>query len=93
MSPRSTALALAAARLDSLGLRQLFLEARSHSRWQPLPVDDAVLRKLYELARMPPTAANSQPMRVVFVQSAEAKARELELLLPGWTIGLKSSSA
>jgi len=82
MSPRSTALALAAARLDSLGLRQLFLEARSHGKWQPLPVDDAVLRELYELARMPPTAANSQPMRLLFLKTSEARERLRAALAP-----------
>ena len=33
------------------------------------------MRALYELAKWGPTTANSQPQRVVFVRSAEAKAR------------------
>jgi 3-hydroxypropanoate dehydrogenase len=82
MSPRSTALALAAARLDSLALRQLFLEARSHSRWQPLPVDDAVLSERYELARMAPTAANRQPMRLLFLKTSETRERLRPALAP-----------
>ncbi len=36
---------------------------------------DAELRALYELAKWGPTTANSQPQRVVFVRSAEAKER------------------
>ncbi len=53
----------------------LFLEARTHHHWLETPVDDSVLRDLYELARMPPTSANTQPMRLVFVKSTEAKER------------------
>ncbi len=53
----------------------LFLEARTHHHWLDTPVEDSVLRDLYELARMPPTSANTQPMRLVFVKSAEARER------------------
>jgi 3-hydroxypropanoate dehydrogenase len=64
-------------------LRLLFLDAHTHSAWLDRPVDDALLVRLYELARMPPTSANTQPMRVVFVKSAEAKARLIPTLSPG----------
>lgn len=53
----------------------LFLEARTHHHWLETPVEASVLRDLYDLARMPPTSANTQPMRLVFVKSPEAKAR------------------
>ncbi len=61
--------------LDDATLRQLFLDARTHIAWQSRPVDDAVLRRVYELARMGPTAMNIQPLRLVFVKSAAAKER------------------
>jgi 3-hydroxypropanoate dehydrogenase len=61
--------------LDAQGLALLFREARTHFAWQPREVPDAVLEELYALARMPPTAINAQPMRVLFVKSAEAKER------------------
>ncbi len=53
----------------------LFRKARTHSAWLDRPVDDALLRQVYELARMGPTSANMSPMRVVFVKSREAKER------------------
>ena len=56
-------------------LNLIFLEARTHSVWLDRPVDDSVLRRLYEIARMGPTSANSQPMRVIFLKSREAKER------------------
>ncbi|HUR32916.1 MAG TPA: malonic semialdehyde reductase [Vicinamibacterales bacterium] len=64
-------------------VNRLFLEGRTHGHWLDRQVDDDVLRQLYELARMPPTAGNTQPMRLVFVKSADAKARLQPALNPG----------
>jgi 3-hydroxypropanoate dehydrogenase len=61
--------------LDPLVLDQLFLQARTYNGWLDRPVDDATLRRIYELARMGPTAANTSPMRLVFVKSRDAKER------------------
>jgi 3-hydroxypropanoate dehydrogenase len=61
----------------------LFLEARTHSAWLDRPVDEALLRRLYDTARMPPTSANSNPGRIVFVKSAAAKERLKPSLSPG----------
>lgn len=51
----------------------LFTQARTHYAWTPEPVPDVQLRQLFELMRWPPTGGNSQPLRVVFVRSDEAK--------------------
>jgi 3-hydroxypropanoate dehydrogenase len=69
--------------VDDRTLAQLFLEARTHRRWLDRPVDEALLRRLYELACLAPTSANSCPMRLVFVKSAEAKALLRPALSPG----------
>lgn len=61
--------------LDAKSLDTIFLKAQTHSHWQEKPVADAVLKQVYELARMAPTAANTQPMRVVFIKSAAAKEK------------------
>lgn len=53
----------------------VFLKARTHSYWLPKEVPDQILREAYDLARMGPTSANCQPMRIVFVKSKEAKER------------------
>ncbi len=52
-----------------------FRKARTHIVWLEKPVDDALLRQVYDLARMGPTSANMCPMRIVFVKSREAKER------------------
>ena len=41
-----------------------------------------MLRELYELARMAPTSANSQPMRLVFIKTREARERLRPALAP-----------
>lgn len=64
-------------------LDTLFLQARSHNDWQDKPVDDALLRQVWDLARMGPTSANCSPMRIVFVKSPEAKARLQPALMEG----------
>jgi 3-hydroxypropanoate dehydrogenase len=57
------------------GLDVLFREARTHTHWLDRPVDDALLRQVYDLAKFGPTSANMCPMRIAFVRSKEAKER------------------
>ncbi|WP_454886783.1 malonic semialdehyde reductase [Sphingomonas oryzagri] len=59
--------------LDDAGLDLIFRAARSYNGYSADPVSDADLRAIYDLAKMGPTAANQQPMRIVWVKSAEAK--------------------
>lgn len=53
----------------------LFNNARTHTWWQDRAVEPALLRRLYELARMAPTSANANPGRFVFLTSPEARER------------------
>ncbi|MBA2237326.1 MAG: malonic semialdehyde reductase [Lysobacter sp.] len=57
---------------DALDL--LFRTARTHNELGG-EVSDQTLRELYELMKWGPTSANVSPSRLVFVRSAEAKAR------------------
>lgn len=66
---------MAGKKADPEALDLLFKEARTHSHWQEVPVDDALLKRAYDLAKMAPTSANCQPMRIVFVKSKEAKEK------------------
>ena len=67
---------------QSCTLDQLFLQARSHNGWLPGDIADAKLRTLYELTCHGPTSANTSPMRLVFVKTAQAKARLVPALAP-----------
>jgi 3-hydroxypropanoate dehydrogenase len=69
-------------RLDHGSLDQLFVAARTYNKWLDRPVDEALLRELYDLSKLAPTSANSQPIRLVFVSSGEAKERLRPALAP-----------
>lgn len=69
--------------LDDSALDTLFRTARTHNAWQQKPVSETLLQAVWELAKMAPTSANCSPMRILFVRSAEAKARLVPLLLEG----------
>ncbi|MBB5191208.1 3-hydroxypropanoate dehydrogenase [Silvimonas terrae] len=61
--------------LDAAVLDQLFNNARTYSHFKPQEVTDATLKRLYELLRYAPTAANANPARFVFVKSQAAKEK------------------
>lgn len=56
-------------------LRKIFLDARTYNDFEDRPIDEAVLKRLYDTVRMGPTSANASPARFLFITSAEAKAR------------------
>lgn len=69
--------------LSDTALDQLFRNARTFNAWLDREVTDAQLHKLYDLLKFGPTSANSSPMRLVFVKSAEAKAKLSPFLSEG----------
>jgi 3-hydroxypropanoate dehydrogenase len=69
--------------LNETALKQLFLDARTTNKFQPRPVDDATLQELVALMKWGPTSMNSQPGRIVFVRSPEAKAQLKGALMGG----------
>jgi 3-hydroxypropanoate dehydrogenase len=60
---------------DDKSLDMMFRNARTHSAWLDKQVDDALLMRAFDLAKMGPTSANCSPMRVVFVKSKAAKEK------------------
>ncbi len=75
----------AVARTDRISeetLDQLFRGARTHTAWQPRAVPLALLKEIYDLARMGPTSANASPARFVFLTTPEGKNRLLPALAP-----------
>jgi nitroreductase len=61
--------------IDAEGLDQLFFEARTYNGFDPEPLPEALLRRVYETARWGPTSANVSPARFVFVTSPEGKEK------------------
>lgn len=65
----------AAGPLGDSALDLLFRAARSPNAWLARELQPDIARRLYDLAKWGPTAANSTPARFVFVRSASAKER------------------
>jgi 3-hydroxypropanoate dehydrogenase len=68
---------------------QLFDHARTHNGFTAEPVSDDTLRQVYEMMKWGPTSANCSPARLVFVRSAEGKAK----LLPCMSAGNQKKTA
>jgi 3-hydroxypropanoate dehydrogenase len=62
-------------RLDDAGRALLFTEARTANTFAPTPVSDDELSEIWELAKWAPTAANTQPLRVLYVRAGEGRER------------------
>ena len=70
-------------RLDAQSLAQLFMDARTHNKWQAKDVPNTVLHELIDLMKMAPTSANCSPARIIFVKSQAAKEQLKPFLTPG----------
>jgi 3-hydroxypropanoate dehydrogenase len=69
--------AAARPRLDDAGRALLFTEARTANSFSDTPVSDEELAEIWELAKWPPTSANIQPLRVLYIRTEEGNARLL----------------
>lgn len=66
-----------------LAVEALLTGARSHKMWLGRPVDDALLHRIYDLMKWGPTSANCSPARILFIRTAEGKARLIPALDAG----------
>lgn len=64
-------------------LDQLFREARTRNGWDPAPLEEGLIARIYDLAKFGPTSANISPARFVWVVSTEAKEKLAALATPG----------
>jgi 3-hydroxypropanoate dehydrogenase len=71
------------AQLDDTGRAALFTDARTTNSFAPTPVTDAELTSIWDLAKWPPTAANTQPLRVLYVRTQEGRDRLIPLMAEG----------
>ncbi|GIM91135.1 malonic semialdehyde reductase [Paractinoplanes toevensis] len=61
--------------LDEKAKHVLFTGARTANTFAGTPVSDAELTDIWELARWAPTAANTQPLRVLYIRPGEGRDR------------------
>jgi 3-hydroxypropanoate dehydrogenase len=71
---------IARPRLDDAGRSLLFTDARTANTFAPTPVTDEELAEVWDLAKWPPTAANIQPLRVLYIRTPIGKSRLLPLM-------------
>jgi Nitroreductase len=76
-------------RLDETGRAALFTRARTANSFAPTPVSDEELTSIWELAKWAPTAANTQPLRVLYVHTPQGRDR----LLPHLNEGNRAKTA
>ncbi|MFF3854544.1 malonic semialdehyde reductase [Micromonospora sp. NPDC002575] len=62
---------------------QLFTDARTANTFTDEPVTDEHLRAIFDLAKYPPTAANTQPLRVLYIRPGDARDRLLTHMAEG----------
>ena len=72
-----------AGKVDDAAVDILFRNARTQNGWLPTPVSDAQLRAIYDVMKWGSTSANCCPARVIFLRTAEARARLIPALSPG----------
>jgi 3-hydroxypropanoate dehydrogenase len=70
-------------RLDDTGRATLFTGARTANTFASTPVSDADLAEIWELAKWAPTAANTQPLRVLYVRPGEGRERLVKHMSDG----------
>jgi 3-hydroxypropanoate dehydrogenase len=61
--------------LDHAGRSLLFTDARTANTFADTPVTDGELAAIWDLAKWAPTAANLQPLRVLYVRPGEGRGR------------------
>jgi 3-hydroxypropanoate dehydrogenase len=77
MSPSTTEYHTMPFAIDHAAQDTLFRDARTANSFRPDPVTDEQIEAIYDLLKWAPTSANTQPLRITIVRSAEAKARLL----------------
>lgn len=69
--------------IDEAALNQLFVEARSFSKFLDRGVSDEQIHAIWDLMKMGPTSANQHPARLVWCKSPESRDRLAALASPG----------
>jgi 3-hydroxypropanoate dehydrogenase len=66
-----------------ISVQEIFEEGRTCTNFASKPVSSSLLEELYNLMKMGPTSANCSPLRMMFVQSSDAKKKLLNCVMPG----------
>jgi 3-hydroxypropanoate dehydrogenase len=61
--------------VSAQSLDQIFRSARTYNGWTDTPVEEGMVRDIYDILKWGPTSANSSPARFVWVLSPEGNAK------------------
>ena len=61
----------------------MFIEGRTHRIFKDRPIDESLLHRLYELAKIAPSSSNLCPMRISFVVSTKQKQKVIDAAAEG----------
>ena len=64
-------------------IKQVFIDGRTHRIFTDKPIEENLLHKLYELAKIGPSASNLCPMRISFVVSETEKQKVIDAAAGG----------
>lgn len=67
----------------NLNIKEIFEEGRTCNSFSSKDVPDNLLKEVYELAKLGPTSANCNPLRIIFIKSQDEKSKLLECLMEG----------
>lgn len=70
-------------RITDDAMRTLFQDARTQNKWLAKDVSNAQLREIVDTMKWAPTSVNCSPARIIFVKSAEAKAKLKPFVMDG----------
>ena len=68
---------------DDQFMKQVFIEGRTHRIFKDRPIDESLLHRLYELAKIAPSSSNLCPMRISFVVSTQQKQKVIDAAAEG----------
>jgi nitroreductase len=74
-----------------ISVKSLFENGRTCTNFASKAVPRSLLEDIYNLAKMGPTSANTCPMRIVLVQSADARKKLLSCVMPGNVAAVESA--
>ncbi len=67
----------------NLNIKENFEEGRTCNSFSSKDVPDNLLKEIYELAKLGPTSANCNPLRIIFIKSPQEKSKLVECLMEG----------
>lgn len=73
---------VAGVRVPDFPVDPIFLNRWSPRAFDPAPIDDELLGRVFETARWAPSSNNEQPWRFIVARTPEDRARFIEFLVP-----------